>query len=160
MRLLCIGPRAVILHSSRSYSALIFTRLFYISLRAVILRWSSRDYSTLLFTRLFCIGLQAVIRHCSSRGYSALLFMRLFWFGLRAVILHWSSIMRGYPRRRGDMQHSLLRQHYLNSILPLQLTRRRSVEDLGVDGRVILEWTTKVWLIWKVTRSYDGLLLM
>jgi hypothetical protein len=161
MRLLCIGPSAVILHgSSRNYSALTFMRLFCIDLHAAIVHWSSRGYSAFFFTRLFCIAFHAVILDWSSRGYSALVFLQLFFIDLYVAILHFYSFMTGDPRRRRVMQHSLLRQHYLNIILLLQLARRRSVEDLGMDGRVILKWTSKIWLIWKVTKSYYGLLLM
>jgi len=135
-------------------------RLFFTSLHAVILHWFSRGYSTLSFTWLFCIALHAVSLDWSSYGYSALVFLQLFFIDFYVVIIHCFSFMTGDPCRRWDMQHSLLRQRCLKSILPVQLTRRRSVEDLGVDGSVILKWTTKVWLIWRVTRPYDGRLLM
>jgi hypothetical protein len=161
MRLLRIGPRAVIVHwFSCCYSALLFMWLLSVGPRAVILHWSSRGYSALLFTWLFCIALHAVILHWSSRDYSALLYTWLFCIALHVIILHCSSFMTGVLCRRTDMQHSLLRHHYLNSILHLQLCRRRSVVDLGTVGKIILKWTSKVLLIWKVTRYYDGLSLV
>jgi len=141
VRLFCIDHHVVILHSSSIYSALLFTWLICIPLHAVILNWSSRGYWALPYTWLFCIFLHGVILYWSWCVYSALIFLQLFFVDLYVVILHCSSFMTGNPCRRRDMQPSLSRQHYFNSILSLQLTRRRCVEDLDVDGRAILKWT-------------------